>query len=183
MIIDADSPMCPTCKSIDCNCYGPRILKQTTQETWPTNNLPTFKAERKYLPTLSELIDRLSILQIKEVKIPEYKEEYAKEIQDILHDIDHILYKENATSKEEIAKITANTIRDIIVLAQYNLHIWQNETLARQGKDVGENLKLTHSLNGIRNEAKNRIQAIIGGRKDYKVDCLAADAAHWKPSW
>ncbi len=40
---------------------------------------------RKYLPTLSELIDRLSIVQLKEVFISEHKAEYAKEISDILH--------------------------------------------------------------------------------------------------
>ena len=34
---------------------------------------------RKYLPTLNELIDRLSIHQLKEVFIPENKENYAKE--------------------------------------------------------------------------------------------------------
>ena len=34
---------------------------------------------RKYLPTISDLIDRLSIVQLKEVFIPEHKEEYAKE--------------------------------------------------------------------------------------------------------
>ena len=33
---------------------------------------------RKYLPTLSELVDRLSIAQLKEVFITEHKEEYAK---------------------------------------------------------------------------------------------------------
>jgi hypothetical protein len=42
---------------------------------------------RKYLPTISDLIDRLSIVQLKEVFIPEYKEEYAKEIRDILYDL------------------------------------------------------------------------------------------------
>ena len=42
---------------------------------------------RKYLPTLSELIDRLSIAQLKEVFIQEHKEEYAQEIKDIMHDI------------------------------------------------------------------------------------------------
>ena len=41
---------------------------------------------RKYLPTISELIDRLSIVQLKEVFITEHKEEYAKEIKDIVHD-------------------------------------------------------------------------------------------------
>ena len=37
-------------------------------------------SERKYLPTLSELIDRLSIVQLKEVFIPDHKAEYAEEI-------------------------------------------------------------------------------------------------------
>ena len=44
--------------------------------------------KRKFLPTLNELIDRLSIHQLKEVFIPENKENYAKEIQDMMHDID-----------------------------------------------------------------------------------------------
>ena len=47
--------------------------------------------QRKYLPTLGELIDRLSIHQLKEVFISEHKEEYAKEISDMIHDIDIIL--------------------------------------------------------------------------------------------
>ena len=45
---------------------------------------------RKYLPTISELIDRLSIVQLKEVFIPEHKEKYSKEIQDIVHDLDKL---------------------------------------------------------------------------------------------
>ena len=46
---------------------------------------------RRYLQTLSELIDRLSIVQLKEVFIPEYKTEYSQEIDDIVHDIQIIL--------------------------------------------------------------------------------------------
>ena len=45
---------------------------------------------RRYLPTLGELIDRLSIIQLKEVKIPQHKEEYQQEIKDIIHDINEI---------------------------------------------------------------------------------------------
>ena len=48
--------------------------------------------KRKYLPTLSELVDRLSIVQLKEVFIIEHKEEYAREIKDIVHDIDVICH-------------------------------------------------------------------------------------------
>ena len=75
---------------------------------------------RKYLPTLSELVDRLSIAQLKEVFIPEHKEEYALEISDICHDIQLILDKSE--------DVTADIVRAIVVLSQMNLHIWHNET-------------------------------------------------------
>ena len=95
---------------------------------------------RKYLPTFSELIDRLSIAQLKEVFIPEHKTEYAEEISDIIHDINLII-------------------------------------------EDGNDLELTHGLNGIRNTSKNKIQEVVGGRKDYKIDCLAADFKDWEISW
>lgn len=134
--------------------------------------------ERKYLPTFSELIDRLVILQLKEVFIHDNKDSYAQEIKDIEHDLDLIL------SQEDI-KLDSNLIRSIVVLSQINLHIWHNESNARKGIDQDNNLKLTHSLNGIRNIAKNKIQEKVGGRKDYKIDCLAADAKAqgWNISW
>jgi len=132
--------------------------------------------DRKYLPTLSELVDRLSIAQLKEVFISEHKEEYAEEIADILHDIDLII-------KEKGAIIDSETIRAIVVLSQMNLHIWHNESNYRKGVKDGNNLELTHGLNGIRNTAKNIIQEILGGRKDYKIDCLAAEFKDWEISW
>jgi len=131
--------------------------------------------QRKYLPTLSELIDRLSIAQLKEVFITEHKEEYAKEISDICHDIQIIL--------ENSETVTVETIRAIVVLSQMNLHIWHNESNYRKGIKDGNNLELTHGLNGIRNTAKNKIQELNGGRKDYKIDCLAAEFQDWEISW
>jgi hypothetical protein len=131
---------------------------------------------RKYLPTLSELVDRLSIVQLKEVFIPEHKDEYAQEIADITHDIQILL-------DEQDGKITAETIRAIVVLSQMNLHIWHNESNYRKGIKDGNNLELTHGLNGVRNTAKNRIQEVVGGRKDYKIDCLAAEFKDWEISW
>ena len=129
-------------------------------------------SDRKYLPTLSELVDRLSIVQLKEVFIPEHKAEYAEEIKAIVHDIQ--LYLEE--SKEPI---TSDTIRAIVVLSQMNLHIWHNESNYRKGIKDGNNLELTHGLNGIRNVSKNKIKEVMGGRKDYKIDCLASDFKDW----
>jgi len=131
--------------------------------------------QRKYLPTLGELIDRLSIHQLKEVFIPENKENYAKEIDDMVHDINMIL-------KEHKGEITGEIVRAIIVLSQMNLHIWHNESKVRRGDKDG-NLHLTHGLNGIRNTAINKIMDIVGGRKDYKIDCLASDFKDWEVSW
>ena len=125
---------------------------------------------RKYLPTVSELIDRLSIIQLKEVFIPKHKEEYAEEIKDIMHDL-------------ELEGLDSELIRAVIVTAQMNLHIWHNESEARKGINASENLQLTHGLNGIRNTSKNKIQERFGGRKDYKIDCLAAEFEDWEVSW
>jgi hypothetical protein len=132
--------------------------------------------DRKYLPTLSELVDRLSIAQLKEVFIKDHKDEYAEEIGDIIYDIQKCLDEKNITLNSE-------TIRAIVVLSQMNLHIWHNESNYRNGIKDGNDLELTHGLNGIRNTAKNKIQEIVGGRKDYKIDCLAADFKDWEISW
>ena len=78
---------------------------------------------RKYLPTLAELIDRLAIIQLKEVFITEHKDEYAQEISEITHDIEEILNEDN---------------------------------IRLTGKD---------------------------GRKDYKIDCIAAEFKDWEISW
>jgi hypothetical protein len=130
---------------------------------------------RKYLPTISDLIDRLSIVQLKEVFIPEHKKEYAQEIKDIVHDLSELMKDEESTGE---------MIRAIVVLSQMNLHIWHNETEYRKGEGDG-NLGLTHGLNGIRNTAKNIIQDQVedSGRKDYKVDCIAAEFEDWEVSW
>jgi|TARA_R110000824_G_scaffold59703_6_gene160115 hypothetical protein len=132
--------------------------------------------QRKFLPTLGELIDRLSIHQLKEVFIPENKENYAIEMNDIVHDIDLIL-------KEKDVNLDGDIIRAIVVLSQMNAHIWYNESQVRKGEKGSDNLMLTHGLNGIRNTAINKIMEVVGGRKDYKVDCIAAEFKDWEVSW
>ena len=131
---------------------------------------------RKWLTTLGELIDRLSIHQLKEVFIPENKDNYAKEMKDMVHDIELIL-------KEKDGKIDGEFIRAVIVLSQMNAHIWYNESMVRKGDRGSDNLMLTHGLNGIRNTAVNKIMERVGGRKDYKIDCIASEFKDWEVSW
>tara|TARA_R100001244_G_scaffold132142_1_gene107274 strand:+ start:1397 stop:1804 length:408 start_codon:yes stop_codon:yes gene_type:complete len=132
--------------------------------------------QRKWLPTLGELIDRLSIHQLKEVFIPENKENYATEMKDIVYDIDIIL-------KENNIKLGGEIVKAIVVLSQMNAHIWYNESQVRKGEKGADNLMLTHGLNGIRNTAINKIMEVVGGRKDYKIDCIASDFKDWEVSW
>lgn len=123
---------------------------------------------RQYLPTLSDLVDRLTIVQLKSIFIPEHKAAYLEERRAIEHDIDLIL--------ADGAPINAAAIHAIMVIMLTNRFIWENESKARAGGGEQDKLlKLTHSINGVRNSAKNQLAAIVGGRKDYKTDCFAAD--------
>jgi hypothetical protein len=131
---------------------------------------------RKYVPSFADLIDRLSIHQLKEVFIPEHKEKYHREMRWIMDDLDEII-------KDQDVKLTGELIRAIIILAQMNEHIWYNESNVRSGESQDLNLlKLTHGLNGIRNRTMNYILDIIGDgdRRDWKTDCLAAEFSDWE---
>lgn len=135
-----------------------------------------FNMERKYLPTFAELIDRLSIHQLKEVFIPKHKDKYQREMRDILYDLNNII-------KEDNLALTAEILKAVVVLAQINEHIWYNESKVRSGESQDLNLlKLTHGLNGIRNRTMNYILEMIGKgeRRDWKTDCLAAEFSDWE---
>lgn len=132
--------------------------------------------KRKWLPTLGELIDRMSIHQLKEIFIAEYKEKFRSEMNDIAHDIDIFIQEKNI-------KMSGELIRCIIALAQINEHIWYNESWARRGESQNlELLRLTHGLNGIRNRLMNKIMCMTGqsDKLDPKTDCLAAEFKDWE---
>jgi len=115
--------------------------------------------ERQYLTPFAELIDRLTVDQIKEVLLSTGKESYADEMRRICHDIDLL-------TEERGIPLTARLLRIVIVLAQMNLHIWQLKD--RMQEDAGrydELLKLAHQLNGIRNRMKNLLLEEAGERE------------------
>ncbi len=134
------------------------------------------KQQRCWLPNYSELIDRLSIHQLKEVFIPGQKEKYRREMKDICHDLDVVI-------QELDAVLSAEMIRTIIIIAQINAHIWYNEAKARLGEEQDlKLLRLTHGLNGIRSAAGNQLLRLVKDetRMDYKTDCLAAEHSQWE---
>lgn len=122
-------------------------------------------SDRKYLPTLADLIDRLTIVQLKMIFIPDHRDEYMEERALIEHDIDMLLARPP----------TARELRAICIIMLANRFIWENESKARAGGSEQDTLlKLTHSINGVRNKAKNIIEISEDSRKDHKIDCLAA---------
>jgi hypothetical protein len=134
---------------------------------------------RKWLPAMADLIDRLSIHQLKEVFIPSNKSIYEREMNEIAHDIDLII------SQKDVA-LSSDLIRAVIILSQINTHIWYNESKVRNGESQDLNLlKLTHGLNGIRNKCMNFIKFYSreSDRLDLKIDCLAAEFEDWKYSF
>lgn len=144
------------------------------------NRRPSIK-NRQYLPTLSDLIDRLTIVLQKEVFIPGHREEYRREQEAIMHDIDIIL--------SERPPILAQQIRAICILQLANRYVWERETKIRDDSSDESaevqlsHLRATHSVNGVRNTAKNAISAFDGGRLDYKVDALAANLSPEHGNW
>lgn len=122
--------------------------------------------ERKYHLTIAQLIDRLSIVTLKSIKIPENKNEYEEEALLIIEDLDMLLGENQG-----------QLIRAIQINMLSNEVIWRNESEARKGDSNQDHLlKFTHSVNGVRTAAMNKISNLLGERKDLKVDCIAAES-------
>ncbi len=105
---------------------------------------------RKFLPTFADLVDALSIDQIKMIKVRRYKDSYLREIEKICHDIDLII-----CSRKKV-KLNARILRIITTIALVNLFIWNlKDQMQEDSKKYDSSLKLAHQLNGIRNRMKN----------------------------
>jgi hypothetical protein len=137
---------------------------------------PDISTQRKYLPTLAELVDRMSIVQLKMIFIESNREAYEKERAAIEHDIDLLLCKRRP--------LFSMDLRAIMMIMLTNHTIWMNESKARAGgSDQDKLLKFTHSINGCRNVAKNILAKRSGERVDLKIDSLAADLPKEFGSW
>ena len=124
--------------------------------------------ERKYVPPLAELIDRLTVNQIKEVKMPSIKQAVWEECDRIAHDIDLL-------ARERELALNAAQIGLISALAQLNLHIWMLKDRMEAGEgDYDDQLRLAHQLNGVRNQIKNALlhqcQDVAEGAKRTNVN-------------
>ena len=138
-------------------------------------------SERKYLPTFAELVDRLSIVILKSIFIAENKAAYEAEQELIVSDLDLILQQKSGSNA---GLVTGKMIRAMMIVMLTNRYIWENESKARAGgSEQDKLLKLTHSINGVRNTAKNVISNEMGERVDLKIDALAAELTKEFGNW
>ena len=132
---------------------------------------------RKYLPTFAELADRMSICILKSIFISKNKNAYNKEIEDIKHDLDWIC-------EEKSLKLNSGIVKSLMVIMLSNRYVWENESKCRNGEKQNLSaLKLTHSINGVRNSAKNLLSQALDERVDLKIDCLAAELKSDFQNW
>jgi len=133
--------------------------------------------ERLFLPPLAELLDRLTVTQIKQALLGDKKKEFANEMQKISHDMDLII-------EENDIRLTSKIIRIIVLISQMNLHIWKNKDLMQENLENDEEylrlLKLAHQLNGIRNRMKNQLLDIEGTKDEsQKKSNFETDNLDW----
>lgn len=67
--------------------------------------------KRKYMPSISQLIDRLCMVSLKSIHIDEHKVEYEKEAAEIMHDIDLLLGKKQG---QFIRAASMNRISELV---------------------------------------------------------------------
>ena len=132
---------------------------------------------RKFHLPLAELIDRLTVTQIKQVKIQSGKASFQNEIDILCNDIDLLLETSNV-------RLDARLVRILILLSQINLHIWSNKDEMQKNIDNEENylqlLKLAHQLNGIRNTMKNHLMEQEGDvEESHRKSNFETDGLDW----
>ena len=133
---------------------------------------------REILPNLSELIDRMTISQIKIIKLENDRSDFKNELLKISNDVDLLL-------NEGKNIIDAKFLRLVSQLSQLNLMIWQNkEKMQNHLEDEDTYLKLlkhAHQLNGYRNQIKNALTLIEGAedmsayKSNFETDGLEID--------
>ena len=111
-----------------------------------------------HLP-IADLLDRLTVDQIKEMLLDSSKGDFAESIAAIEHDIDLLL-------KSGDVKCSARLLRYTVVIAQINVHIWYlKDKMAEDPASYNAYLKLAHQLNGIRNQSKNLLLEYCGDKE------------------
>lgn len=110
--------------------------------------------ERAFVLPLSELIDRMTVTQIKTIMLKESTSDFNSELEKLKKDISSIINAKNHN-------IDGEFIQSIVILSQINLHIWNLKDQMQEHVDEPDEylrlLKYAHQLNGYRNKVRNSI--------------------------
>jgi hypothetical protein len=113
------------------------------------------RSKPRFVPGLGDLIDRLTVDQLKEAFHESLRTSVRTEIADLEHDID-------GWADQHQIKLSGRNARIIIVLAQINYEIWMcKERMQAEPKRYDRWLKRAHQLNGLRNRMKNLLLAEV----------------------
>ena len=128
----------------------------------------------------SELVDKLSIIQIKQLINNKQYRSYENTISKILNEL------ELNISKNKKMILNSKIINLLNILSQINLFIWiLRDEMKISKKNYKQNMKLSHQLNALRNIAKNKLLLICNKNKnqDLRTNINKEDLKGWKFSY
>tara|TARA_Y200000002_G_C22482881_1_gene579506 strand:+ start:167 stop:589 length:423 start_codon:yes stop_codon:yes gene_type:complete len=100
----------------------------------------------------AELIDKLIVMQLKQVINNKNYKEFEKGISTLVKQINlNIVQTEKKIFSAELIGL-------LIALSQINTFIWlTRDKIKNSNKELSKNIKVSHQLNALRNKAKNKI--------------------------
>lgn len=126
---------------------------------------------------LAELIDKLSVTQIKQLKNTNECEKLEEGVQAIMNELDESYFH----SSEII--LSGELVNILIAIAQINTFIWlYRDKINESNEELDKNIKLSHQLNAIRNLAKNKLNFIFGknSEAEKKLNVNKEDLKGWR---
>ena len=128
----------------------------------------------------SELVDKLSIIQIKQLINNKQYRSYENTISKILNEL------ELNISKNKQMILNSKIVNLLNILSQINLFIWfLRDEMQISKKNYKQNMKLSHQLNALRNITKNKLLLIFNKNKnqDLRTNIDKEDLKGWKFSF
>ena len=128
----------------------------------------------------SELVDKLSIIQIKQLINNKQYRSYENTISKILNELEL-----NISNNKKMI-LNSKIVNLLNILSQINLFIWiLRDEMQISKKNYKQNMKLSHQLNALRNITKNKLLLIFNKDKnqDLRTNINKEDLKGWKFSY
>jgi|TARA_B110000093_G_C12928687_1_gene392493 hypothetical protein len=127
---------------------------------------------------ISDLFDKLTVLQLKQLDSNTKYKNFEKTIELIIKEIDSTYLSSNKNFYFD-----SKIIRLIIILTQINTYIWLlRSEISKTDKSLNNNMKISHQLNALRNIAKNGLSLIFSNsdKAAVRTNTNKEDLKGWK---